>query len=275
MTFSEQNVARDTIGRFSEKVGSAAEISLSESPRAVDGDRPQAPEASLATAARNDPWANSRWDSEDARGERPMRPYLPLQPADDDEFFDAPQYTVLISLDPKEEGAKPKRYQKVDGENWTELDVRGNHIGELIPSGALWEDLNYGDMWNSPDFKTAQLNLPLPVLYSDRGHYVYRDRIDKPLSKAEAGRRFEPGAKFAVVSQAGYDYRTHTYRNGGVNARIAGDRTVVSSKNGKVVWDSGSSLSIDTTDETFERDGDIVVRSKEEYGVETVYRRIG
>jgi hypothetical protein len=47
MTFNETNIQRDTIGRFSEKQGSAAEISLSESLRAVDGDRPQAPELSL------------------------------------------------------------------------------------------------------------------------------------------------------------------------------------------------------------------------------------
>lgn len=254
MTFSEQNVERDTVGRFSEKLGST-------------------PETTLAAPVRNDPWANSRWDDVE-RGDRPMRPYLPLQPADDDEFFDAPRTTVLTSLDPKEEGAKVKRYQKVDEENWVALDVRGDHTGDPIPSGELWEDLNYGDMWNSPDFKTAQLNMPLSVLYSDRSHYVYRERTDKPLSKAEAGRRFEPGAKFAVVSQAGFDRKTGTYRNGGVNERMAGDRTVVSSKNGKIQWDSGSSADIGVDDEVFERGSDIVISSKTEYGVETVYRRI-
>ncbi len=252
MTFNEHEVSRDTAGRFSEKAGSAPDVALA--------------------PASSGPWAGSRWDQE--RGERPMRPYLPLQPGDDDEFFDAPLTTVLTSLDPKEDGAKPKRYQKVDEENWSELDARGNRIGGPIPSGALWEDLHYGDMWNGPDFKTARLDMPRSVLYSDRSHYVYRARTDKPISKAEAGRRFEPGAKFAVVSQAGYDSKTRTYRNGGVNARIADDRTVISSKNGKVVWDSGSTLTIGTTDEAFERDGDIVISSKEEYGVETVYRRI-
>lgn len=255
MSFDEASTPRATDGRFAEKLGSA-------------------PEATLTTPARNDPWAGSRWDAEDARGERPMRPYLPLQPADDDEFFDAPRTTVLTSFDPKVEGAKVKRYQKVDEENWTELDVRGDHTGEPIPAGELWEDLNYGDQWNSPDMKTAQLNMPLGVLYSDRSHYVYRERTDKPLSKAEAGRRFEPGATFAVVSQAGFDRKTGTYRNGGVSERMAGDRTVVSSKNGKIQWDSGSSADISVDDEVFERGSDIVISSKSDYGVETVYRRI-
>lgn len=254
MTFSEQNVQRDTVGRFSEKLGSAAEVSLA--------------------PAVNRPWADSRWDSDDARGERPMRPYLPLHPADDDEFFDAPRTTVLTVVDPKSERPKPVRYQKVDEENWVALDVRGEHTGDLIPSGEVWNDLNYGDWVNSPDMKTARLDLPLGVLFSDKSYYVQRDRFDEALSKAEAGRRFAPGAKFAVVSQTGYDYKTGTVRNGGVNGRIAMDRTVVSSKNGRITWDTGSTGTIDTTDEVFDRGGDIVIRSKEEYGVETVYRRI-
>lgn len=256
MTFNEQNVVRTSDGRFSEKLGSA-------------------PEASLTLANSAVPWEGSRWDRDEMRGERPMRPYLPLHPADDDEFFDAPTATVLTSLDPKVEGAKVKRYQKIDGENWVELDVRGDHTGDPMTAGDLWEDLNYGDMWNSPDFKTAQLNMPLDMLFSDRSYYRHRDGIDRPLSKAEAGRRFEPGATFAVVSQAGFDRKTGTYRNGGVNERMAGDRTVVSSKNGRIKWDSGSEATIDVEDEVFVRgDDDIVIRSKAEYGVETVYRRI-
>jgi hypothetical protein len=253
MTFNELDVSRDNAGRFSEKVGGTPEVSL---------------------AASGNPWASSRWDNDLDRGDRPMRPYLPLQPADDDEFFDAPRTSVLTVVDPKVENPKPVRYQKFDNENWTELNARGEHIGEPIPAGELWNDLNYGDWVTSQGFKTARLDLPLIVLYSDASHYVYRERIDKPLSKAEAGRRFEPGAKFAVVSQAGYDVATQTYRNGGVSARMADDRTVVSSKNGRIKWDSGSEATITPDDEVFDRGGDIVISSKSEYGVETVYRRI-
>lgn len=47
MTFDATQHPRATDGKFAEKQGEAAEISLSESPRAVDGDRPQAPEIVL------------------------------------------------------------------------------------------------------------------------------------------------------------------------------------------------------------------------------------
>lgn len=47
MSFSEAEHPRATDGTFAVKVGAAAEISLSESPRAVDGDRPQAPDIAL------------------------------------------------------------------------------------------------------------------------------------------------------------------------------------------------------------------------------------
>jgi hypothetical protein len=52
MTFNESAIRRDTTGRFSEKTGSATEVSLSEPLRAVDGSRPQAPEASLGSKLR-------------------------------------------------------------------------------------------------------------------------------------------------------------------------------------------------------------------------------
>ncbi len=48
MSFDSAQHPRATNGQFAEKAGAAAEISLSESPRAVDGLRPQAPEVALA-----------------------------------------------------------------------------------------------------------------------------------------------------------------------------------------------------------------------------------
>lgn len=221
------------------------------------------------------------WDANDS-DDRPMRPYLPLRGSDDDEFFDTPRGTVVTMVGTNE------RLQLTGEYEWTRVNLAGDLTDEKISAGELWADICDGEVFGyAPNMKPSRLDLPLGVLYSDKTGYTDRSRADKPISKAEAARRFtEEGAEFTVVSQSGYDLTRGVYKGGRVGPRLEAPRKVVSAKPGNITWDSGSKLTIDANDEVFERHGgevrpgtgemkhiDIVIRSKQEYGVETVYRR--
>lgn len=119
---------------------------------------------------------------------RPMRPYLPLQASDDDEFFDAPPGAILevVNLD-----GLTHRYQLGEGFQWTRIPD-----GEKIPSGELWSRLTFsGGPGNSV------LHAPDGWLIGDSRFWARREDVDTPLSTEGVAERLH-GKSVRVVSQA-------------------------------------------------------------------------
>lgn len=207
-------------------------------------------------------------DTVDAeRGRRPLRPYLPLQPADDDEFFDAPVGSVLtVRRDPA--STEVEQFTCTGDYEW--VDTRA---GAQVSAGELW-----GSLFSEEDGVMASTLLTPPegVLYSDRTHYVARARVDQPMMPATAVAVFKKsGGKANVIAR-------HVY--GDIERNISGvkvagyDQDVVVAFQGKDIVVGGVSthqVFPAGASQAFFRDGDIVLRHEPEQGrsVELTLRR--
>lgn len=189
----------------------------------------------------------SRWDS--LLDERPLRPYLPLTESDDDEFFDAPEGTVLTIAT----GAGEDEYVRAGGAfSWNRVGT-----GEAFSAGELWVRV-VGD-FDHPRTTDARLTLPHGVLYSDRTYFVDANDVDVPIDSGELSQRLDR-RRGEMVSD--------------VVVGDAGVVTVVEPWEEPVVFDASSPgylhyASADTDDRrsagvrvaaAFDRAGDVVIR---------------
>ncbi|GAB6857977.1 hypothetical protein [Microbacterium xylanilyticum] len=129
------------------------------------------PDENLPTAHRNR--FEDLDDSIIERGERPLRPHLPLQAGDDDEFFDCPAGTRLIYIDEDGQHEYVKRWDESGFGVWADTT---NPDGRERTAGEVWESL-----FESPQVAVglepgsmhdAVLHLPAGIQYSDRTHFI-------------------------------------------------------------------------------------------------------
>lgn len=150
------------------------------------------------------------------RGRRPLRPFLPLHTADDDEFFDAPTGTLLVVADP--ETKAERRYIQTDVYEWRELSDRGIQSAETTSAGVLWASLfdEKGVMASS------KLILPRGVLFSDETHYTASSFHDRPITAEEATARLA-GTKQRLVSYLARGDEDHATSDASISSVTVND----------------------------------------------------
>lgn len=212
-------------------------------------------------------------DAEADRGRRPFRPYLPLQPADDDELFDAPTGSIVTIVDTAEDGKTSTRiYEKDRGDfDWRELSQRGVTSDTITETGELWASLFNDD----GTMRSALLSPPPGVLYSDASHYVLRTAVDRPITVEDAAERLH-ARRATLVSRSVFG----DTRDDGIPAALQGPLTVSVDGTGYLRYQAvgrgrqaSRALNLAGAD-IFDRDGDIVIRREldEGYGWEEVLR---
>jgi hypothetical protein len=251
MTVRAKTTAASTAGSFAEHERSAPETTLS--PRQL---------ASIGLGPASHNVYADRVDQENERGERPLRPYLPLQPADDDEFFDAPLGSML-TVRRDAASTQVERYELVGDYEWRR---RGTHdlTGPVISAGQVWAEL-----FSEEDGTMASTVLTPPhgVLYSDRTHYVSRDRIEQPIQKDTVRSVFaKTRGKAQVIARHVYGDRENNIS--GVRVAAYDEDVTVSVQGGDIVVGGISThqkFPADTST-AYYREGDIVLRYEPEFG---------
>lgn len=201
------------------------------------------------------------WDKDESR---PLRPYLPLTPGDD-EFFDARPGSSLSVRDVAEDGKTSVRtYTCVDGQfTWHELSSRGTVV-RAIPAGELWLDL----FEENGAMRSALLHAPVGTLFSDQHYFVARDAMDKPLTVDDAIYRLAGARRGELVSRSMFG----DHRNDGIPPAYQGELVIDVTDSGRVTYhrvgarDSEKrQFTLDNV-EIFDRDGDIVFRQEKDSG---------
>lgn len=254
-TFDETLHPRATDGTFAEKPQSAPEASLGEVTPYQMG------LMGLGPASKND--FAEPFDT--ALDRRPLRPYLPLTPGDDDEVFDAPTGTVLTCSD---KGAV-SRFEKVFDGSWVTLGERGAPH-KRVTAGDVWGALFRED----GTMRSAKLDLPLGTLYSDKTWFTSQEETDSPLTPADVEGRLH-GSVVRMVSHADFGDE----RVSGVPEGERGALTFDSRDGYVQIVSRGRRPSKRTVNlsqvECFDRAGDVVLRWEHSpgYGYEIVLRK--
>lgn len=251
MTVRAKTTPASTAGSFASHERSAPETTIS--PRALGaiGLGPASPSVYM-----------DRVDTRAERGERPARPYLPLQPADDDEFFDAPTGSVLITRG--EDGKVASKHQKLHTGTWRELSERG------VPSAT---DIEPGDLWAtrfSEEDGTMSPTVLVPphgVLYSDRTHFIARDQVEEPIDVDSAVTRFRQTQGRATVV-ARHVFGDDPGGTPGVRAAAYDEDVVIAFQGEDIVVGGISTHQAFPRDrvKTFLRDGQVVLRREDDEG---------
>jgi hypothetical protein len=251
MTVRAKTSEASTAGSFAPHERSAPETAIS--PRAL---------GAIGLGPHRDSVYLDRVDARVERGERPARPYLPLQPADDDEFFDAPTGSVLITRG--EDGKVASRHAKFHTGTWRELSERG------VPSAA---EIEPGDLWAtrfSEEDGTMSPTVLVPphgLVYSDRGFYAHRDQVETPITADDAVSRFAAtGGRATVVAR--HVFGDDPGGTPGVRAAAYDEDVVVAFQGDDIVVGGISTHQAFPRDKamTFERDGHIVFRREDDEG---------
>lgn len=204
------------------------------------------------------------------RGERPLRPYVALTPADDDEFFDAPAGSILSIAEP----TSLTRYVKTDSAyGWEKLSDRNTRSG-AIEAGELWGRLFRED----GTMRESMLSAPHGTLFSDQHYFVPAATVDQPITAADAIKRLS-GGRARLVSRSVFG----DSRSDGIPPVFQGTLTVSCTADGYLQYRStggqrGASRGVQLGGaELFDRGGDIVIRKEElaGYGWEEVLRVSG
>lgn len=197
---------------------------------------------------------------------RPLRPYLALTPADDDEFFDAPVGSELHVREKIQGGERLRRYRHEVGADrqsvWRELAEHREAVVAEHAAGDVWASM----FEDTGHMRSARLHTPLGVLYSDRTHYVTRDRVDTPLTLSHAKWNLGRARRIELVSASRFgDTREDgipAARSKLMDVHLNGDTLSYGPSNG-----SAPSRTIDLSKvQLFTRDGDIVIRKETDPG---------
>lgn len=251
MTLRAKTSPASTAGSFAAHDRSAPETTLS--PRALGaiGLGPVSPSVYM-----------DRVDARTERGERPARPYLPLQPADDDEFFDAPTGSVLITRGA--DGKVVSTHAKFHTGAWREVSKRGIASAVEIEPGDVWATrFSEEDGTMSP----TVLVPPHGVLYSDRSGFVARDQVEEPIGVDSAVTRFRSTQGRATVV-ARHVFGDDPGGIPGVRAAAYDEDVVIAFQGDDIVVGGASTHQAFPRDKvkTFWRDGQVVLRREDEEG---------
>lgn len=259
MTVRAKTSAASTAGSFAPHQHSAPEDPLFEAP-VPDLTPRQLASLGLGPASVN-VYADLV-DHDDEPGRRPARPYLPLHPADDDEFFDAPIGSMLtVRRDPA--SPEVERYELVGDYEWQQYSHHGPR-GPVMQAGELWSTL-----FAEEDGKMASTVLTPPhgIVYSDRTHFVPRERVDQQIDLDTAVSVFKKyRGKAEVIARHVYGDRQDNISGVSVAAY---DREVTVAFQGDDVVVGGISSHQKFSRKTstaFFREGDIVLRHEPEFG---------
>ncbi|MBN9214826.1 MAG: hypothetical protein J0J04_08550 [Microbacterium sp.] len=203
------------------------------------------------------------------RGERPMRPYLPLCSADDDEFFDTPKGAKLSVV----YGAGDVRtYRKADHEfGW----VGDDEHRTPMEAGELWASMFNDD----GTMRSAMLSAPNGYLIGDSGYWTPTAQVDKPIGATEAIARLD-GKRARMVSKSATF--TTGQRNDGIEPALQGVLHLECGSDGYFRYRSAPQgnhsgrAQLIAGAEIADRNGDIVIRhtAGDGYGWEEVFRVI-
>ncbi|SDH40289.1 hypothetical protein [Microbacterium sp. 77mftsu3.1] len=205
---------------------------------------------------------------------RPLRPYLALTPGDDDEFFDAPVGSELHVRERVQGGERTRRYVHEIGADrqtvWRELAEHSEAVIAEHAAGDVWASM----FEDTGHMRSARLHTPVGVLYSDRTHYVTRDRVDIPMTLSHAKWNLSHASRIELVSASQFgDTREDgipAARSKLMDVHLKGDVLSYGPSNG-----SAPSRSIDLSKvQLFTRDGNIVIRKETDpgYGFEETIR---
>lgn len=254
--------ARHSDGRFGAQDHTAPETVLAGGPSPKQLGMMGAGPASVNVFA--EPW--------DKHEMRPLRPYLPLTPADDDEFFDARPGSHLSVVEEGEDGRTSLRTFVRGTDAWEERSSLRNVAQRDVAPGELWEELFNDD----GTMRSSMLMAPVGVLYSDERFYVSRDDIDKPLTVQDAIHRLTGARRGLMVSRSVFG----DHRDDGVPEAFQGELTLDVTDAGYFSFaaigrgrQAKRSFDLERV-QIFDRDGDLVFRMEHDpgYGFEEVIR---
>lgn len=201
------------------------------------------------------------------RGERPMRPYLPLTPADDDEFFDTPKGAKLaVVYGPGD----VRTYRKADHEYaW----VGDDEHRTPMEAGELWASMFDED----GTMRSAMVSAPDGYLIGDSGYWKPTDQVDKPIGATEAIARLD-GKRARMVSKSATF--TTGQRNDGIEPAFQGTLHLECGSDGYFRYrptpksDYPGRAQLIAGAELADRNGDIVIRrtAGDGHGWEEVFR---
>lgn len=211
------------------------------------------------------------WDEDEMR---PLRPYLPLTPADDDEFFDARPGTRLNVVEKNEAGGTSIRtfVRSDDGDTWEERSQLHDVFQRDVPAGELWADLFEED----GTMRSSLLQAPVGVLYSDQRYYISRDDVDKQLTTDDAIYRLSGARRGRLVSRSVFG----DHRDDGVPEAFRGELALELRDNGYFSFagigrgrQAKRGFPLERV-QIFDREGDLVFRMEHDagYGWEEVLR---
>lgn len=257
--------ARQSSGQFGTQQHSAPETTL-----AATGPTPK----QLAAAGFGGPASvnvfDEPWDKDEMR---PLRPYLPLTPGDDDEFFDA-HPGARLSLVEKDDNGRTRVRSFVRHEKagiWEERSELRDVFQREVESGELWLELFEED----GSMRSALLHTPAGELFSDQHYFVSRDAIDKPLTVDDAIYRLSGARRGQLVSRSTFG----DHRDDGIPKAFQGDLELRLNEDTAHFSFHGQSaqatrgFALDRV-QIFDREGDLVFRQSHDdgYGWEEVVR---
>ena len=260
-TIAAREDARQDDGRFGVQQHTAPEAQLN------DGPSPKA----LGMFGLGPASVNAFAEPLDSEEDRPLRPYLPLTPGDDDELWDARPGSRVVVSESVDGRTSLRTFVRGGTSEWEERSTERDVFVRTVETGEVWEAMfaDDGTMRSSP------LSCPPGTLYSDATGFVHRDRTDTPLSAEDALDRLAPHTRGILVSESAFgdtrDDGIPPARQGSLRVSVTG-RTVQLQPVGGTRG-TARTLNLDNVD-IFERDGDIVFRQEKDegYGWEQVLR---
>lgn len=211
-----------------------------------------------------------RAETEDGIPNRPLRPYLALSPADDDEFFDAPVGShVHVTTKDGERYFTLEQFAGKEDPVWAEHRAGSSHPICELERGEMWAELFADD----GRMHSNRLHAPEGYLYSDRTHFVHRSRVDERMLPLTIESLVNRRGQLTVVSRSSFgDQRqdgVDPMYEGQLSARVEGGKLIYGRGNGAA---PSRSIALGKV-QTFWRNGLIVVRSEQDegYGWEEAY----
>lgn len=202
------------------------------------------------------------WDKDEMR---PLRPYLPLTPGDDDEFFDARPGTRVTVVERDGNATRIRSFvRRANADLWEERSELRDVFQRKLTAGDVWMEMFEED----GSMRSALLHAPEGTLFSDERYYVARDEVDKPLTVDDAIYRLSGARRGQLVSRSTFG----DVRDDGVPEAFQGELALELRDNGFFSLsgigkgrDAKRGFPLDRV-QIFDRDGDLVFRMEHDHG---------